>query len=114
VDRSKRRPSGRRVKKPPRRGFGMGKMKYLAAVAALALVLSLAWLIKVLVSTDSVPTSVGTASVQGPRLVFDEEYYDFGLVPFERWVQRVFRFRNAGNETLVVDVPDYAELLDGC
>jgi hypothetical protein len=92
----------------------MIKIKYLAAVAALALVLSLAWLIRVLVGTEGSSAPAGTTYAQGPKLVLDEEYYDFGRVPFERWVQRVFRFRNAGNETLVVDVPDYAELLEGC
>lgn len=36
------------------------------------------------------------------RIVFDDDYVDFGRVPFDLVVERSFRFKNMGNSPLIL------------
>jgi hypothetical protein len=42
------------------------------------------------------------AQTSGPRLVFEEETFDFGTIEPGRVVEHVFLFRNAGSDTVFI------------
>ena len=43
------------------------------------------------------------ASINGPRIMFDETKHDFGKVPQGPQVQYVFKFTNKGNQSLHIE-----------
>ncbi len=67
---------------------------------------------------EELPPVVGEepvpASSEGPRLVFDETSFDFGLVPLDTLVEHSFVYRNAGDAPLVLQDKPEIETVEGC
>jgi len=82
-----------------------------AIVAGVALVgLGLTWFLS---GSGSVVTG-SNSMFNGPRIALDEDYFDFGNMQFEQWARREFRFRNIGNQPLVLQGKPNVEAVEGC
>ncbi|NLG50664.1 MAG: DUF1573 domain-containing protein [Chloroflexi bacterium] len=50
----------------------------------------------------------------GPRIAFEETFYDFGDVPLDEYVEHDFVYRNVGDQPLVIQEEPKIELVEGC
>ncbi len=62
----------------------------------------------------SVSAAPATERVEGPRIQFDETYFDFGQVPVDTFVEHTFTYRNIGTQPLVLEKQVLATAEEGC
>jgi hypothetical protein len=75
-------------------------------VAAIALLVSCAG--------QQAATPAAGAAGSGPRIVVDEEFFDFGKVPLDKVVSHTFRIKNAGGAPLVLAGEPKVRAAQGC
>ncbi len=52
--------------------------------------------------------------VQGSKIVFLEDSFDFGQIPYNRKVTHIFRFKNAGTSPLLLAQHVLSKPIEGC
>ncbi len=52
--------------------------------------------------------------VQGSKIVFVEDSFDFGQIPYNRKVTHIFRFKNAGTSPLLLAQHILSKAIEGC
>lgn len=52
--------------------------------------------------------------VQGSKIVFLEDSFDFGQIPYNRKVSHIFRFKNPGRLTLLLAPHVSSKAIEGC
>jgi hypothetical protein len=52
--------------------------------------------------------------VQGSKIVFQEDSFDFGQIPTDRKVTHIFRFQNTGTEPLLLAKHVKSKPIEGC
>ena len=52
--------------------------------------------------------------VQGSKIVFLEDSFDFGQIPYNRKVTHIFRFKNAGTSPLLLAQHILSKAIEGC
>lgn len=52
--------------------------------------------------------------VQGSKIVFLEDSFDFGQIPTDRKVTHIFRFQNTGTEPLLLAEHVKSKPIEGC
>ncbi len=52
--------------------------------------------------------------VQGSKIVFVEDSFDFGQIPYNRKVTHIFRFKNAGTSPLLLAQHILSKPIEGC
>ncbi len=52
--------------------------------------------------------------VQGSKIVFLEDSFDFGQIPYNRKVTHIFRFKNAGTSPLLLARHILSKAIEGC
>lgn len=53
-------------------------------------------------SSEHSPGGQALKPVQGSKIVFEEDEFDFGQIPYNRKVTHTFRFRNPGTSPLML------------
>ena len=51
---------------------------------------------------------------QGSKIVFIEDSFDFGQIPYDRKVTHIFRFKNAGTSPLLLARHILSKAIEGC
>ncbi len=64
--------------------------------------------------TQPEPPRPANAGVVGPRLQVDHDQIDLGYQHLGNTVRALFNLKNAGDDTLNLNVPRVATLLEGC
>jgi hypothetical protein len=65
-----------------------------------------------LAAAPTTPTTTGR--IEGPRIQFDETYFDFGQVPADEYVEHTFTYRNVGTQPLILQKEVLATAEEGC
>ncbi len=52
--------------------------------------------------------------VQGSKILFVEDSFDFGQIPYNRKVTHIFRFQNAGTSPLLLARHVLSKPIEGC
>ena len=52
--------------------------------------------------------------VPGSKIVFEEDFFDFGQIPYNRKVTHIFRFQNAGTSPLLLARRASSKPIEGC
>ena len=52
--------------------------------------------------------------VQGSKIVFVEDSFDFGQIPYDRKVTHIFRFKNAGTSPFLLAQHILSKAIEGC
>ncbi len=101
----------------------------LLALAGIALVSTLTWLVQrsAAVPAQHAPTQAapadtapaggapaGGATASGPRIEVDQERIDYGDVKLNTTIETTIRVKNTGSEVLALDQNPVVELIEGC
>ena len=54
------------------------------------------------------------AQVPGSKIVFQEDSFDFGQIPYSRKVAHIFHFQNAGTSPLLIAQHLKSKPIEGC
>ena len=89
------------------------KLKIVIPIAVVGLVAVLAIGYSLFAQTNK-PTRPVNAGVMGPRLQVDRDKIDLGKQHLGNTVRALFNLKNAGDDTLNLNVPGTVTLLQGC
>ncbi len=91
----------------------------LLALAGIALISMLAWLVQRNAAnvTQSAPTQAAAsdgAVADGPRISVDQDRFDYGDVKLNTTIETSVHVRNIGDQVLALDQNPVVELIEGC
>ncbi|MEE9611481.1 MAG: DUF1573 domain-containing protein [Desulfatiglandales bacterium] len=62
----------------------------------------------------SCPHNQEVKKIQGSKIAFMEDSFDFGPIPYNRKVTHTFHFKNEGTATLLLTKHAMSKVIEGC